>query len=111
MKKNDRTGARQPPRARDGERVAERLRLLAAAIEKMREAIGKQGAPPNTVSMEFAKEHDAMLTAFIIAVGPYVAPLGLDIPANSYSRGCATLECFWKERRAKGTADGSGAQP
>lgn len=103
MKKNNPTAVRQPPPPSDFEQVDEALRVLSFAIEKMREACGKTGAPPNTVLMEFAKEHDALLSAFIIAMGPYLLPLRLDIPANSYSRGCAVLECFWKERRMGGT--------
>jgi len=99
------------PPPSEAERVAESLRVLADLIEKMRSAVGKAGRPPNTVCMAFSKEHDALLTAFIIAVGPYVGPLQLDIPANSYFRGNATLECFWRERRTRNIADTAVAHP
>lgn len=89
-------GHGQPPAGlprSDLERVSECLSVLSDALEKMRAAACQKGPPRalagNVVGMEFAAKHDQMLTSFIVAVGPFVKPLTLDIPTNSYSRGCA----------------------
>lgn len=88
----------------DLERVVECLAVLSAAIEKMREAAGRTGPGSNVIGMEFSSGHDQMLTSLIVAVQPFVTPLHLDVPANSYSRGCAVLETWWGEKRGKKTA-------
>ncbi len=78
--------------------VQERLRVLAWAVEKMREATPGDHAGGRLHSRgPFAKEHDRMLTALIIAVQPFMMPLELDIPDAVYRPpGCATLVCAWK---------------
>ena len=85
--------------------VRERLRVLSWAIEKMREGTpeGRGGGKPMNPSIGgFAKEHDAMLTALILAVGPFVKPLELDIPESVYrAPGCATLVCRWTRGNEK----------
>ena len=72
------------------QRVAERLRVLAWAVEKMREGVPDGNRPVDLAEGRFAREHDEMLTTLIVGMQRFVAPLELDIPEEHYRHpGCA----------------------
>ena len=69
------------PRAVNSSKVvAERLRVIAMVVEKIRAAVPTgRGRPPFAVIGPFATEHEEMVQAVIEALGPWIEPTRVEI--------------------------------
>jgi hypothetical protein len=87
---------------RNGEAEKAELALHVAAmlIEKMRAALpgsGRHAGRPVSQTLTVAREHDALCTALIIALTPFVGKLDTEITLKTpgLKGGSVTVECTW----------------
>ena len=93
-----------PMRNSEAEKAEQALHVAAMLIEKMRAALPGTGAhnggenkrPP---TLTLAREHDALCTALIIALTPFVGKLDAEITLRTPGPkgGNVTVECRWRK--------------
>lgn len=86
-----------------GKVAAERLRVAAFVIDKMRACVPEGGGPgPGTVIGSFANGHEEMVQALIAALRPFVPGVKVTIEGQHMTpEENRTLVCEWRPKEMR----------